>query len=67
MGETTSSLSTALQSVITSLTGAFSTSDLITVVTACIGAVAGYVVLWFGIRYIIKRVRNGVFKGKIGA
>lgn len=66
MGET-STLSTQLQSVVTSLTSAFTTSDLLTIVTTCIAAVAGYVVLWFGIRYVIKRVRNGVFKGKMGA
>lgn len=65
MGEST--LATNLQSIITSLTSAFTTSDLLTIVTACIAAVAGYVVLWFGIRYVIKRVRNGVFKGKMGA
>ncbi len=65
MGENT--LSTAVQQVITSLTTAFTTSDLITIVTACVGAVAGYVVLWFGIRYVITRVRKGVFGGKLSA
>lgn len=65
MGENT--LSTAIQSVITALTTAFTTSDLITIVTACIGAVAAYVVLWFGIRYVIKRVRKGVFGGRLSA
>lgn len=67
MGESTSTLATSLDSVVTSLTSAFSTSDLITIVTTCITAVAAYVILWFGVRYIIKRVKNGILKGKIGA
>lgn len=58
-------LETDLQSVVTAITGAFTTADLMTVVSAVIGAVAGYVVLWFGVRKIIKGVRSGIFGGKL--
>ena len=60
-------LATAIDSIITSLTTAFTTSDLITIVTKMIGAVAIYVVLWFGIRYVIRCVRSAVFRGKLKA
>lgn len=60
-------LSTAVDNIITALTTAFTTSDLITIVTKMIGAVAIYVVLWFSIRYVIRAVRSAVFRGKLRA
>lgn len=60
-------LATAVDNIITALTTAFTTSDLITIVTKMIGAVAIYVVLWFSIRYVIRAVRSAVFRGKLKA
>lgn len=65
MGEST--LATNLQSIVTALTGAFTTADLISIVTVTLTAVAGYVILWFGVRYIIRKVSKGILRGKIGA
>lgn len=59
-------LATSLQSLVTAITSAFSTSDLLSIVTVAITAVAGYVVLWFGIRFIIRKLRSGIFRGKLG-
>lgn len=65
MGEVVvATLSSDLESVTTAITTAFTTSDLISIVTTGVGAVAGYVVLWFGVRYIAKLVKSGIFKGK---
>lgn len=65
MGE--SVLETAITNIITALTTAFTTGDLIMIVTKMVGAVAIYVVLWFGIRYVIRAVRSAVFRGKLRA
>lgn len=64
MGENT--LATSLQSLVTAITSAFTTSDLLSIVTVAITAVAGYVVLWFGIKFIIRKVRSGIFRGRLG-
>lgn len=63
----TSVLETAITNIITALTTAFTTSDLIMIVTKMVGAVAIYVVLWFGIRYVIRAVRSAVFRGRLRA
>lgn len=59
-------LATSLQSLVTAITSAFTTSDLLSIVTVAITAVAGYVVLWFGIKFIIRKVRAGIFRGRLG-
>lgn len=64
MAEATA-LSTNLNSVVTSVTSSFTTTDLISVVTICIGAVSGYVILWFGVRKVLGAVKSGVFRGKL--
>lgn len=63
MGEST--LATNLNSVVTAIQNAFTTSDLMSVVTITIGAVAAYVVLWFGVRFVTRKVTRGIFGGRL--
>lgn len=62
---TEATLSENLTSVIDAIKGAFTTADLMTVVTATIGAVAAYVVLWFGVRFVTRKVTRGIFGGRL--
>lgn len=66
-GSTTSVITSAVEDIIDSLTTAFTTSDLVTIVTKMVAAVAIYCVLWFSIRYIIRCVRSAVFRGRLRA
>lgn len=58
-------LATELGKVVTALTTAFTTTDLMTVVTVTIGGVAIYLILWFGVRYVAKRVVKAIFGGRL--
>lgn len=58
-------LSENLTSVINAIKDAFTTADLMTVVTLTIGAVAAYVVLWFGVRFVTRKVTRGIFGGRL--
>lgn len=65
MGTQLMTIAEDLSGVVTGITGAFTTADLLAIVGVVIGAVAGYVVLWFGVRKLISAAKAGIFRGKL--
>lgn len=60
--------STALDTFLTSITGAmadFSTTNLATVLVAGVGVAGGLVLAWFGYRFIVRKVSGALKKGKL--
>lgn len=52
-------------SLITTITGAIPTSDILSIVGIALTAGAGYVLIWFGIRFIKKQISKGIFRGRL--
>lgn len=60
--------STALESFMSSITGAladFSVSNLGTVLVAALGITAGLAIAWFAYRWISRKVAGALKKGRI--
>lgn len=50
--------------LISTITTAIPTSDILSIVGLALTAGAGYVLIWFGIRFIKKQVSKGIFRGR---
>lgn len=58
---------TALQSSVTQITGAltdFSSANMLTIVVAALGITVGLCVVWFGVRYITRKVMKAFKSGR---
>lgn len=60
---------TELSTFITSITGAlgdFTTQNLSTILVAALGLTAGIAIAWFAYRFITRKVKSAITKGKLG-
>ena len=66
MDETTSAVSQIdFSPITTALTSAISPADIITVLASVVAVGMVFVLMWFGIRKLIKIFKNAVTKGKM--
>ena len=55
----------AVQSVFTDVTGTINISNIVSILGIVVGACVGLVLMWFGIRKVIKIIMGAFRKGKI--
>ena len=55
----------AVQSVFTNVTGTINISSVVQILAIVVGACVGLVLMWFGIRKVIKIIMGAFRKGKI--
>ena len=54
-----------LTNSVTGMLGAFTTDNLVLILTAGIGICAGLVILWFGFNWLKRKVMGALKKGKL--
>ena len=64
-GGTGSEAVSAVQSVFTNVTGTINISNIVSILAIVVGACVGLVLMWFGIRKVIKIIMGAFRKGKI--
>lgn len=62
---TTETVTSALQTLSSTVTSAVSLGDVVTIIGIVFGAGIGFVMLWFGARKIFNGVMSAVKRGKI--
>ena len=55
----------AVQSVFTNVTGTINISSVVQILAIVVGACVGLVLMWFGIRKVVKIIMGAFRKGKI--
>lgn len=55
----------AVQSVFTDVTGTINIGNIVSILAIVVGACVGLVLMWFGIRKVIKIIMGAFRKGKI--
>ena len=58
-----------MKEIISTVTGSFtdfSTTNLLTLIVAGVGVGAGLVLVWFGSRFLIRKLMAALKKGKLG-
>ena len=58
-----------MNEIISTVTGSFtdfSTTNLLTLIVAGVGVGAGLVLVWFGSRFLIRKLMAALKKGKLG-
>lgn len=55
-----------IQDVLSAVTDTFSVSTIVQYVAYILGAVVGFVLIWWGIRKAFKAIKNAATKGKAG-
>lgn len=64
-GGTGSEAVNAVQSVFTDVTGTINIGNIVSILAIVVGACVGLVLMWFGIRKVIKIIMGAFRKGKI--
>lgn len=64
-GGTGSEAVSAVQSVFTDVTGTINIGNIVSILAIVVGACVGLVLMWFGIRKVIKIIMGAFRKGKI--
>lgn len=64
-GGTGSEAVSAVQTVFTNVTGTINISNIVAILGIVVGACVGLVLMWFGIRKVIKIIMGAFRKGKI--
>lgn len=63
--EGASNLSVSLKPVIDALTGSIAPTDLLTVLASIIGVGMGFVLMWFGVRKLVRIFMGALKNGNI--
>ena len=58
-------ISTAIQTVITSITGDITIGNIATLIATALGVAIPFVLFWFGYRFLTKKAMGAFKKGKV--